>query len=141
MTTQRFRGVVFRAAVREALAAALVLLAGLQFVACAAAPLTGPRELQEEELAALEVEGGVAKWLPIRFSATVTNALADLALTELTFEIGGKTVSRATHISPGETQRLRMQWLFPEDEQFGEIDDPEAVPWRLVAGLGEPTAR
>jgi hypothetical protein len=118
---------------------ATLLVAVLLLLACAPA---GPRPLTESELAQLEVAGGVSKWLPIRFTAEVTNGLEDLTVTEVSFEVHGKRVSRETRIRPGEMKRLRMQYLFPEDPDFGSVDketfDTEKIVWRLAGAVAEP---
>ena len=96
----------------------------------------GPRPLSAEELALLDVDGRVSKWLPSRFSATIENPHPDLALTRLRFEVHGKVIERAARIGPGERRRISVQYLFPEDDAFGNVD-PETVVWKLLGAVGE----
>ncbi len=96
----------------------------------------GPRELTPDELELVKVEGRVSKWLPSRFSGTVDNG-SSLELAELELEIHGKTVAKAVRIAPGASRRFSLQYLFPEDDAFGDVD-PAAVQWRLVGATGSP---
>ncbi|MEM9404802.1 MAG: hypothetical protein AAGA81_02075 [Acidobacteriota bacterium] len=97
----------------------------------------GPRSLTEQELQQVTVEGRVSKWLPIRFSGTVHNE-STLHLERLELEIHGKTVRKDVRIAPGESDRMSLQYLFPEDEGFGTVD-PAAVEWQLIGATGSET--
>lgn len=103
------------------------LLFILFVLACSPA---GPRPLEQSELAQVVVEGRVSKWLPSRFSGTVRNGTA-LHLHSLELEIHGKQIVKDVRVAPGESKRLSLQYLFPEDEGFGTVD-PQQVVWRLI---------
>ena len=93
------------------------------------------RPLSSGELARVEViEGGASPWLPSHFSATLRNDSA-LALTTVAFEIDGRRFERSARIEPGKEVTVRLQFLFPEDEGYGEADRPE-IEWRLVGASG-----
>ncbi len=115
----------------------LYVLGGVFFylvvASCSEPP--GPRQLTPEELSRVEVDGGVSKWLPIRFSADVVNGNSELELVELEFEVAGYVRQRTVRIAPGETRRVRLQYIFPEDEGWDDPLDPEA-PWRLRGATG-----
>ena len=108
--------------------------AGLCLLSCTADP-PGPRTLTEEELALIEVDGGVSKWLPIRFAADVRNGNEELDLVELEIEVAGYVRRRSVHIGAGESRRVRLQYIFPDDAGWDEPLDPDA-PWRLLGARG-----
>lgn len=93
------------------------------------------RPLSPDELTRVEVDGRVSRWLPIRWSGSVTNGLDDLTLTSIELEIDGQRFERTVELAPGVTGRLSLQFVFPEDPRFGKID-PDAVESRLVAATG-----
>ena len=115
--------------------AATALVTGLLTVIACLAP-SEPRALTDAELAGVTVEGRVSKWLPIRFSGEVTNDTT-LRLESIELEIHGKRITKKVVVAPGESRRVSLQYLFPEDPGFGTID-PAAVEWRLAAAVGEP---
>ncbi len=107
----------------------------LFLVGCAPPEPPGPRALSASELELLSVDGRVSKWLPSRFSATITNGNDDLEITGVRFLIHGHEIERIASIAPGESERVSVQYLFPEDPDFGSID-PQSVVWSLVGATG-----
>ena len=95
----------------------------------------GPRELEPDELARLSADGRVSPHLPSRFSATVGNNNDEVVVTHLRFRVHGNEVERIARIEPGRSRRVSLQFLFPEDPDFGAID-PDAVEWDLVGAKG-----
>ncbi len=118
----------------------ITLLAGIAaswlLLACSneSAPI-GPRPLSPDELALLEAEGRVSKWLPTRFSAEIENRNSGLTITHVTLLVHGRRIERSARIAPGESRRIAVQYLFPEDPDFGSID-PETVTWELSGASG-----
>lgn len=95
----------------------------------------GPRLLRPDELAKVEFDGRVSRWLPIRWSGSVTNGLEQLTITRIEIEIDGERFERDVEVAPGATQRISLQFVFPEDPRFGNVD-PDAVVSRLVGATG-----
>lgn len=121
-----------RSAAGRGIWSALVALT-LAMLACLQEP-SGPRPLTAEELEMIEVDARVSKWLPTRFSGTVTNN-SPLVLHEIVLEIHGKRVVKPAKVASGESKRISLQFLFPEDADFGKID-PERVAWTVVGAVG-----
>ena len=105
--------------------------------ACGRAPR--PRALTDEQLAKIAIEGGVARWLPIRFSAEVRNDTPVLEIVELEFEVAGMRRTVPARIAPLGERRIRFQYVFPEDPAWdGPL--PADAPWSLL-GAGGIAAR
>ena len=72
--------------------------------------------------------------------AEIVNGNEELTVTHVQLVVHGREIERAARIAPGESRRIAMQYLFPEDPDFGSID-PGTVEWELVGAtgrIGEP---
>ena len=88
-------------------------------------------------LCRVRIDGGrVSPHLPIRFAGEAVNGNEDLALVRLDFEFYGRRIEKPTRVEPESSRRFSLQFLFPEDPEFGEVD-PDEVEWTLVGALGE----
>jgi hypothetical protein len=74
----------------------LLLAVTLPSAACARTPR--PRPHTAEELALVELDGGVAKWLPIRFTGEVRNGSATVEILALEIEVAGLRRTTAVRV-------------------------------------------
>lgn len=112
-----------------------LLLASL--VACANPAPSSPstRPLTNDELARLSADGRVSQHLPIRFSAEIENGNEAVTVTAIRLRVHGREIDRLKRIPPGDSARLSVQFIYPEDPDWGRIE-PEKVEWQLVGAEG-----
>ncbi len=103
--------------------------------ACSGGSAASPRLLKPDELRRLTITGAVSPHLPIRFSAQIHNGNPDITITAIRLRVHGREIDRLKRIAAGETARVSVQFIYPEDADWGRID-PDAVQWSLVQASG-----
>jgi hypothetical protein len=114
---------------------ALWLVVAVSWVGAACERPARPRPLTAEELALVEVEGGVARWLPIRFSGEVRNGNPAVEVLALEIEVAGLRRITPVRVPPLGERHFRFQYVYPKDPQWsGPL--PVDAPWSVIGGTG-----